>query len=86
MGFQMAVWFLLACGLGTVIVLWNRKKSELSDQTSSQKVSSNMVVYFDPIKGEGHLFVGGIVVIIFVSFFFYEFAQIMRSIFFGSFS
>ena len=83
MGFQMSVWFLLSLALGTVIVLWNRKKSEISDQKGAQKTFSNMVIYFDPIKGEGHLFVGGIVVIIFVSMFFYEFAKILRGIFFG---
>ncbi len=81
MGFYMAVWLVSCFVLGTVIYFWHKRKTATSEQVGAVDEYSNMVLYFDPIRGEGHLFVGGTLVIIFFSLFCHELAKILVAIF-----
>ncbi|MBF0288518.1 MAG: hypothetical protein HQM14_11935 [SAR324 cluster bacterium] len=63
---------------------WHKKKSQKSEQVGTAEEFSNITLYFDPFKGEGHLFVGGTLVIICFSLFSLELAKIIVNIIFGS--
>ncbi len=84
MGFSMAMWLLASMALGTIMYFWNKKKSEKAEQLGASEEFSNFTLYFDPIHGEGHLFVGGTLVIVTFSLFCHELAKIITNIAFGS--
>ncbi|MBF0288994.1 MAG: hypothetical protein HQM14_14345 [SAR324 cluster bacterium] len=83
MGFSMTMWLLACMGLGTLMYFWNKKKSEKTEQVGTAEEFSNFTLYFDPIRGEGHLFVGGTLVIITFSLFCHELAKILTGIILG---
>ncbi len=78
MEFRMAMWLLTTLGIGTVTFLWHQRKSGESERLGAS--FSNSTIYFDPIAGEGHLFFGGMMVVISFSQFCYELAKILVSI------
>ncbi len=82
MGLEMALWLLSAMGIVAAMIFWNRRKGGRAEQVGSSEDFSNVTMYFDPIHGEGHLFIGGIMVIVLVALFFYEFAKILRGMIF----
>ncbi len=75
MEFKMWLWLLSSIGLGAVIFLWHRRKAEQSENIGPSDSYSNFTLYFDPINGEGHLFIGGAIVSITFSLFMYEFVK-----------
>lgn len=75
MELRIGMWFLATLGMGMFIVFWHKKKTEKSEQIGFSNDFSNLVLYFDPIHGEGHLFLGGIVTIVSFSMFCYELAK-----------
>jgi len=79
MEFRMGMWFLTTLGIGTLILLWHQRKSGESEQIGSSDLS-NTTMYFDPIKGEGHLFIGGTMVVLSFSQFCYQFAKTIVSL------
>lgn len=72
MEFRIGMWFLATMGVAMFIVFWQKKKTEQSEQIGLSNDFSNLVLYFDPVHGEGHLFLGGIVTIVTFSMFCYE--------------
>ncbi len=80
----MTMWLLASMALGAAMFFWHRKKSEKSEQVGASEEFSNITLYFDPIKGEGHLFLGGTLVIICFSLFSFELAKIIVEIIFGN--
>lgn len=79
----MAMWLLSSMGLAGAMFFWNKKKAEKTEQVGSADDFSNVTMFFDPIRGEGHLFVGGTLVIVFFSLFCYELAKILRGMVLG---
>ena len=75
MEFKMWLWLLSSIGLGAAILLWHKRKSALGEQIGPSDSYSNFTLYFDPINGEGHLFIGGTLVSITTSLFIYEFVK-----------
>lgn len=84
MGFSMGMWLLASMGLAVSMFFWNKKKSERAEKVGTVDDFSNLTMFFDPIRGEGHLFVGGSLVIIFFSMFCFELAKILKQIMIGS--
>ena len=79
MEFRMGMWFLTTVGIGFLMFIWHKRKAEKSEQVGSADHYSNITLYFDPINGEGHLFIGGTLVIGSFSLFCYELAKILVS-------
>ena len=73
----MTIWLLLTFFtiLGMVIFR-NRKPNE-----ENLEPPSNLVIFFNPIEGEGDVFLGGLLVLFFSSRFFLELFQTLRFIF-----
>ena len=80
MEFRMGMWLLATLGIGTLMFFWHKRKSEKSEQVGSSDHYSNITLYFDPINGEGHLFIGGAMVIVSFSLFCYELAKMIVSL------
>ena len=59
-----------------MVIFRNRKPSE-----ENLEPPSNFVMFFNPIEGEGDLFLGGLLVLFFSSRFFLELFQTLRYIF-----
>ncbi len=83
MGFEMGMWLLASLGTLAGMVGWHKRKMRGQEQVGANQDYSNMTMYFNPVHGEGHLFMGGILVIIFFSLFCYEFARIIREMLIG---
>lgn len=86
MGLKMAIWLLMSMALAASMYFWHQRKIGKSEQVGSAEEYSNVTLYFDPINGEGHLFLGGTAVIITFSLFSYELAKILGDIFSGWFT
>tara|TARA_Y100001970_G_C14255107_1_gene874731 strand:- start:920 stop:1141 length:222 start_codon:yes stop_codon:yes gene_type:complete len=73
----MTIW--LACTFFTILgmVIFRKKKPK----EENLEPPSNLIMFFDPIEGEGDLFLGGLLVIFFSSRFFLELFQTLRLIF-----
>ena len=73
----MTIW--LACTFFTILgmVIFRKKKPK----EENLEPPSNLIMFFDPIEGEGDLFLGGLLVIFFSSRFFLELFQTLRYIF-----
>ncbi|MBF0287121.1 MAG: hypothetical protein HQM14_04825 [SAR324 cluster bacterium] len=83
MGFSMWLYLLITIGLVASMYFWNQRKGEKTEKLGANEEFSNMTMYFNPTKGEGHLFIGGILVIITFSLFSFELAKIIVQIIFG---
>ena len=81
MEIRMGLWLLVSVVIGATMFLWHKKRSEKAEQVGSSDDFSNLTLYFDPFKGEGHLFIGGTLVIASFSLFVYELSKILVSIF-----
>ena len=81
MEIRMGLWFLASLLTAIAMFFWHKMRANVDDEMGSAEEFSNFVLYFDPFKGEGHLFVGGTLVVLFFSLFMYEFAQILVSFF-----
>ena len=77
MELRMGLWLLTSMGLGAIMFLWHKRKTGQSEQVGTSDSYSNITLYFDPINGEGHLFIGGTLIIISFSLFVYELSQII---------
>ena len=75
MELRIRLWLLATLGMVLLLIFWHRRKAEKSEQVGSPDNFSNITLYFNPIHGEGHLFIGGMVVIITFSLFCYELAK-----------
>ena len=73
MGVWLALIFFTIFGM---IIFRNRKPNE-----ENLEPPSNLVMFFDPIEGEGDVFLGGLLVLFFSSRFFLELFQTLRLIF-----
>ena len=73
MGVWLALIFFTIFGM---IIFRNRKPNE-----ENLAPPSNLVMFFDPIEGEGDVFLGGLLVLFFSSRFFLELFQTLRLIF-----
>ena len=80
MELRMGLWLFVSIALGASIYFWHRRKMGATEQVGSNEDYSSLTLYFDPIKGEGHLFIGGTLVIIAFSLFNYELAQMIVSL------
>lgn len=81
MGFRMGLWLFTTIALIAAMYFWHKKRSEIPEQAGSSEAFSNLTLYFDPFKGEGHLFVGGTLVMASFSLFMYEFSKIIVNLF-----
>ena len=68
MSVELVMYFLMSMGVMTAMFFWHKKKSEKSEDMATSDFS-NVTMFFDPLKGEGHLFVGGIITLILFSLF-----------------
>ena len=75
---RMVMWLFLSMGLMVALYFYHQKKTEGGDLDVE---FSNFYMFFDPIKGEGDVFVGGILILLFFSFFLLELARTFRSLF-----
>lgn len=82
MELRMGLWLLATIAMALAMFFWHKRRVDATEQVGSAEEFSNLVLYFDPFKGEGHIFMGGTLVIVFFSLFMYEFAQIFMSFFF----
>ena len=73
----MAKWLVLT-GLTLVVLIVFRMKKPPDEKLDPP---SNFVMFFNPIQGEGDLFIGGVFVIYFSSRVFLALFQTLRSIF-----
>jgi len=73
MGIWLAFTFFTVLGM---IIFRKRKPKE-----ENLEPPSNLVMFFDPIEGEGDVFIGGLLVLFFSSRFFLELFQTLRLIF-----
>ena len=73
MGIWLAFTFFTVLGM---IIFRKRKPKE-----ENLEPPSNLVMFFDPIEGEGDVFLGGLLVLFFSSRFFLELFQTLRLIF-----
>ena len=73
MGIWLALTFITILGM----VLF-RKRKPIEENIEPP---SNFVIFFNPIEGEGDLFLGGLLVLFFSSRFFLELFQTLRYIF-----
>ena len=73
MGVWLALIFFTIFGM---IIFRKRKPNE-----ENLEPPSNLVMFFDPIEGEGDVFLGGLLVLFFSSRFFLELFQTLRLIF-----
>lgn len=76
----LGLYLLLSMGMVACMILWHRKKTEKGEDSASTDFS-NATMFFDPLRGEGHLFVGGIITLIFFSLFLLELAKKIRFIY-----
>ena len=72
---SMWVWLILAIALMVVLLFYQSRKWDGNDSLEF----SNITMFFNPIKGEGDIFLGGILVLVFFSFFLFELAKVFRS-------
>ena len=72
---SMWVWLILAIVLMVVLLFYQSRKWDGNDSLEF----SNITMFFNPIKGEGDIFLGGILVLVFFSFFLFELAKVFRS-------
>ena len=73
MGLWLTLIFFTILGM---IIFRKRKPNE-----ENLEPPSNLVMFFDPIEGEGDVFLGGLLVLFFSSRFFLELFQTLRLIF-----
>lgn len=78
----MGLWLLAAIAMGLAMFFWHKRRVDTTENAGTAEEFSNLVLYFDPLKGEGHIFMGGALMIVFFSLFMYEFAQIFLGFFF----
>jgi len=69
---------MLTVGTAVVLVVWRLRRPE----DEKLEPPSNMTMFFHPVKGEGDLFLGGILIIYFFSRLALFMFQDIRSIFF----
>ncbi|MGK5093860.1 hypothetical protein WDW89_17835 [Deltaproteobacteria bacterium TL4] len=62
------------------LYFFHQRKSSGDDKETD---FSNMTMFFDPFKGEGDIFVGGIIILILFSQFLLELSQTIRILFTG---
>ena len=74
----MTTWLMLTVGMALVLVVWRLRRPEAEEL----EPPSNLTMFFHPIKGEGDLFIGGILIIYFFSRFALMMFQDISSIFF----
>ena len=77
MELRIGLWLLASIALGVSIFFWHKRKMEATEQVGSNEDYSSLTLYFDPIRGEGHLFLGGTLVMITFSLFSYELAKLL---------
>ena len=80
MELRMGLWLLASIALGAGIYFWHKRKMGATEQVGLSEDYSSLTLYFDPIKGEGHLFIGGTLVIITFSLFNYELAKMIATL------
>ena len=71
------IWLGLSVGLTAMMVIWRMKRPQ------DEKIDPprNFIMFFNPINGEGDLFIGGCLIIYFISRFFLEIFQNIREVF-----
>ena len=67
-------WLGLAVGMAVLMVVWRMRRPP----DEKMDPPGNFTMFFSPTQGEGDLFIGGIVVIYFISRFFLESFQNIR--------
>ena len=70
-------WIGLAVGMGVIMVIWRLKRPP----DEKMDPPGNFTMFFSPVQGEGDIFIGGILVIYFMSRFFLESFQNIRATF-----
>jgi len=73
----MGIWLVLTFFTILVMAIYHKKKPT----EENLEPPSNFVMFFNPIEGEGDLFIGGLLVLFFSSRFFLELFQTLRYIF-----
>jgi len=73
----MGIWLSLSFFTILVMIIYRRKKPA----EENLEPPSNFVMFFNPIEGEGDLFLGGLLFLFFSSRFFLELFQTLRQIF-----
>ncbi len=75
----MATWIMLTIGSAVLLVVWRLRRPE----DEKLEPPSNMTMFFHPVKGEGDLFLGGMLIIYFFSRLALFMFQDIRSVFFN---
>ena len=73
----MTIWLLLTFFTILGMVIFRKRKPN----EENLEPPSNFVMFFNPMEGEGDLFIGGLIVLFFSSRFFLELFQTLRFIF-----
>ena len=73
----MGIWLALTFFTILAMVIFRKRKPN----EENLEPPSNLVMFFDPIEGEGDVFIGGLLVLFFSSRFFLELFQTLRLIF-----
>jgi len=73
----MTIWLLFTFFTILGMVIFRKRKPN----EENLEPPSNMVIFFNPIEGEGDVFLGGLLVLFFSSRFFLELFQTLRFIF-----
>ncbi|MBF0236773.1 MAG: hypothetical protein HQM12_03645 [SAR324 cluster bacterium] len=81
MSSDLILWLLTTIGLSVGLFYFHQRKSERGSNLDVE--FSNITMFFDPWKGEGDIFVGGILILLSFSKFLLELAQAIRMIFIG---
>ena len=75
----MATWIMLTVGSAVLLVVWRLRRPE----DEKLEPPSNMTMFFHTVKGEGDLFLGGMLIIYFFSRLALFMFQDIRSVFFN---
>lgn len=75
---SMWIWLISSIALMVVLLFYQSRKWDGNDSLEF----SNITMFFNPVKGEGDIFLGGILVLVFFSFFLFELAKVFRSMLF----
>ena len=73
----MTIWLLFTFFTILGMVIFRKRKPN----EENLEPPSNLVIFFNPIEGEGDVFIGGLLVLFFSSRFFLELFQTLRFIF-----
>ena len=73
----MGIWLALTFFTILIMIIFRKKKPA----EENLEPPSNFVMFFNPMEGEGDLFIGGLIVLFFSSRFFLELFQTLRHIF-----